>query len=627
LSRLVVGIVAIAACARIDTPSTQIAPVNACPAHVCTAYAPYEPGLAQAQCTQGVCTIAASLDYVLVVTLPETSFFAPTMTFAITSDKLFSRSTVQDCTPNGTPESPVPCARLPDVGVVSGQYLAFPSAQSDVGFALGNGPAVTAIPTNVTYRPLWTSGTTSMDATSIGIPLLPVRVGPAVAQSDTPGPSGGPSVAFQGTVPPGTYERTIAAQPPFDSAFPPDVHVVTVAEGAGAFELDRLKDPDTTSEQLLMMSGRDYPKFNFSRADGKAMDGSRAYLRDQTTKRIISSTVVLGPANETTQSPPTYHVQLNTNHAPTPSGDALENAELVVEPNAAVPAVPTYVGTKIPLLPPNEPYPSIADAAIVSGTVTSSVDESPVVADLVFLSTQIFVTNNPSATFSTNLSYVGRVSTDDQGAYTIPLPRGTYDVVITPHAAGLAQATRSLALDPMLSTQAGKHFEVDPPIRVHGTALVADGRPLVGADVEANPAAAGQPSGADPARRPRSTSTITAADGTFTLLVDPGNYDVSVRPAEGTALPWFVSASRDFEGAQASDAGTSSSNETSLEVFNVPAPISTGLVLKDPQSYPIVRAVVRAYALPAKGTAYVEIGRALTDDSGYFDMYLAGLPH
>ena len=41
----------------------------------------------------------------------------------------------------------------------------------------------------------------------------------------------------------------------------------------------------------------------------------------------------------------------------------------------------------------------------------------------------------------------------------------------------------------------------------------------------------------------------------------------------------------------------------------------------------IVAALVRAYAVPMNGKAAVEIGRAMTDSRGQYELFLAGVPH
>ena len=84
-------------------------------------------------------------------------------------------------------------------------------------------------------------------------------------------------------------------------------------------------------------------------------------------------------------------------------------------------------------------------------------------------------------------------------------------------------------------------------------------------------------------------------------------------------MPWVVSPSRSVPIGDADLVLT--------DPIEIPAPIAAGLTLVDPQENPIVRAIVRAYAVPSGGTAFVEIGRALTDTAGRYELFLAGTPH
>ena len=60
--------------------------------------------------------------------------------------------------------------------------------------------------------------------------------------------------------------------------------------------------------------------------------------------------------------------------------------------------------------------------------------------------------------------------------------------------------------------------------------------------------------------------------------------------------------------------------------FTVPAPLYAGLELLDPIGNPIVNAIVRAFALPAQTsppTPAIELGEAITDATGQYDLYVA----
>ena len=199
------------------------------------------------------------------------------------------------------------------------------------------------------------------------------------------------------------------------------------------------------------------------------------------------------------------------------------------------------------------------------------------------------------------------------------LPRGEYDVVVSPRDPAFAKRAFQLIVDVDNDPQDGKNLPVDRKHVLRGIALVSDGRPLASAEVEASPATSlstGNSGNAPLSHAPRRATTITDTAGNFTLNLDPGTYDITVRPAAGSRLPWVVSPSRVVGTVDAR-----------LDPIEVPAPIPAGLLLVDPSTNPIVGAVVRAFALPTGGTAFVEIGRAMTDAAGRYEMPLAGAPH
>jgi hypothetical protein len=164
---------------------------------------------------------------------------------------------------------------------------------------------------------------------------------------------------------------------------------------------------------------------------------------------------------------------------------------------------------------------------------------------------------------------------------------------------------------------AGKDLVAAAPARIQGVVKVADGRPLVGAIVEAH-AAAMLAGTIDPRRWPRTFTTSPDAAGSFLLAVDPGTYDVVVRPAEGTGFPWVASASHPVAPGAS----------LVLSPIAVPAPVSVDLVLYDQNNSAVAGALVRAFAPPASAaagglSAQVQLGAWLTDASGHVTMFVA----
>jgi hypothetical protein len=218
-----------------------------------------------------------------------------------------------------------------------------------------------------------------------------------------------------------------------------------------------------------------------------------------------------------------------------------------------------------------------------------------------------------------------RVSTEidastGRSIFSVQLPPGQYLVVARPVAG--APASSAVTLAALDAPEFGPY--VAPAIALASTQLVsgivdaADMRPLSQATIEAIPAAcAPLPGGLydSPflsmiACLPRSAQTTTAADGSFSLALDPGQYLLRVQPADGTRFPWVT---RSISVAN---------DSVTLEPIVVPLPVSVGLRLVDPNDNPIVQALVSVYSLPASGPA-IEIGSALTDGNGQYEMFVA----
>jgi len=120
---------------------------------------------------------------------------------------------------------------------------------------------------------------------------------------------------------------------------------------------------------------------------------------------------------------------------------------------------------------------------------------------------------------------------------------------------------------------------------------------------------------------------MTLGDGSFELPLDPGSYVLRVRPADASRLPW-VTQSLTVEPAS----GSAPVVPAAPVKFKVPAPVYAGTQLLDPSGTPIVNAIVRAYPMStptspaASSTApapAIELGEAITDVNGHFDLYVA----
>jgi hypothetical protein len=104
-----------------------------------------------------------------------------------------------------------------------------------------------------------------------------------------------------------------------------------------------------------------------------------------------------------------------------------------------------------------------------------------------------------------------------------------------------------------------------------------------------------------------SAQVTTDTEGSFSLDLDPGVYLVRVEPSLGTRLPWVT---------QSVVVPTPSALR-----FEIPAPVYRGMVLSDTVGNPITNAIVKMFTVPDSASA-TEVGEAITDATGRFDMYI-----
>jgi hypothetical protein len=616
-----------AACVTLAPSRHSAAPLNACNGLAdCQALAVGGEALA---CPAGICLSSQIGNWTALVTFSQDAAYAAGATIAVPFSTL--AGSVGTCQAGSGTTCPPgrQCAPLPALVSGSGELAVQPAgaSPSQANWNLGNpAPLNTILPAHAILRPQLQRGSSFIDAPAMGLPLGPIEAQDLLDTSPfaAPGPGGGPTLFFSFSAPQLVFERTLMPVAPFDQAFPPDIRVVDLRmapypDENVAYGCDLMTDPTCAPFDKVpgSMGSAAYPSFDLSRADGQPLDGWTAYLRDQTTLRRISNAVTLSGimANG---------VRLLTSHHPK-SGNALENAALVMQPPSGS-ALPTAVLAALNgVLDATEVYPQLPAAPVsVAGTVTRTNGAGAVPADVVFesrglcrdlvsgMTTTVVLDTNADLSFTTTVSAAN-------GSYSAVLPMGVYRATVRPYGtAAQVTAIPNFATTVVLPNgQCGAAAQpgpitVDVQRSVVGVAAVADGRALVDAAIEAIPTACAD-STSSPACLPRSGGTTTADNGSFSMTLDPGSYLLRVRPAEGSAFPWIVTPL-----TVGPDPVTKVSG-----IPPVPAPFDAGLVLLDPIACnPVVEAVVRIYETPATGPAF-EVGEALTDSTGHYDMYLA----
>jgi hypothetical protein len=600
-------------CGRIRSLEMSSAAENACPQNPCSAYVQAN----DVQCLAGACVIdpaeaPSTSDLVVLISVPSDAYFAPGRTFAIPFDDLANANTA-----SSTQASP---AELPAVGTAFGLYAVSPRLAQTVDWDLGTSGVTTSLPFHAVFRLLW-PGSSGTEAALLGLPLSPVLADSVQLVDFLPGPGGGPETESQTYLQPGTYERTLIADPPFDEAFGPVTQVVTVSSGMSV-DQEIIESYDTTGGQAL-------PTFEITRSGG-ALDGWTAYLRDQ-NDRIVSSRA---PLSGTTTSNVILAVKRSTD--PTqPDLDALSQTELVVAPPAGA-ILPTGVfnlfGMVTPIL-----YPTLPATVNLQGQITSQ-SGSPVAAAIVFEAisiTTLSSVDDPTGVQNQTFEYTLSVNTTTdpstgKSTYSATLPSGSYRIDVRPtnpliegsggilDAGDAVTAAVQVASSVSLLQDQTMDFSLGGLQSAGGLARVLDGRPLSGAVVDAIPFGCTASLSKLPSTwcLPRPAQSTTLSNGSFEFDLDPGYFTLRVRPAAGTRLPWVVVTQPIFADA---------TGPLSLAPVIVPAPQSLGLTLADPAGNPIANALVRLFRLPSlpSATLAVELGEAITGIDGSYEMYIA----
>ena len=612
---LAIALCASGACDPIAPVVTVGPPINACPAHPCTAYT--QSGPPPTCSAEGVCEVDASAgDTLLVIGLDVDSIFAPGRTYVTTLDRAGAETgacALPDC--SGT------VCRLDPWAIDTNLYLLAPSAAKDIGQDLGNATHAaqdTALPVQATYRRLIpVAGGTTADAVDLGLPVDPVQA-QNVTTGIFPGPEGGPTIQFQAYMQSGCYERTLQPYLPFSEVYAPEIEPWSPGTGTNVvFDFDKTKEEGFTNQ---------FPTFEIARAEG--LDGWTAYLRSIDTKRVYSN---VAPLRGSLAS----NVILVTNHLTPTITDALDGLELVIAPPAGTPLPAEVIAPLSKALSATEPYQSLPLPVTVSGRV-ATYGGVPVPATVIFTATDIF--EPTGVPFPPNFEFVTQASTTvdprtGAARYSVVLPRGNYTIAVRPTDGSSATSLSTGVVDGSTGATSTLDLAVGRLVSVSGHAKVADGRWLSEAIVEAvptacaaNPGTAGSAPDASSAQSiaismasdacmPRAQQTLTSMDGYFALALDPGSYLLRVRPVEGSHLPWTM---------QALTIPPSSESIPFDPV--VPAPVRIRMDLRDTGKKlgnGIANAVVRVFTDPSAGGAPVELGRAITDSNGNYEIDLA----
>ncbi|HEX7667734.1 MAG TPA: carboxypeptidase-like regulatory domain-containing protein, partial [Polyangiaceae bacterium] len=545
------------ACSSSVPPATQGEVRNTCKTNGdCSIYEQGTP----LTCTRGQCVSSGNFlsvarlsstpyPYTLVISTPATAGYLPGTAVVVGASSLtLFPDTGSACSGDATTST---CVRLPKTGSSSGVYDVDPSTAEKVKRYVGDGETV--LPVHTTYT-LLTNDTSMTTRESTGIPVFPTYAtisSTSYNPSQPPGPGGSNTISFAASMAPGRYRRDIQVDPPFDDAFPPWSDVVKVDDQNSFFLPVKVGASSDYVNALYIQNATsvfDSPIGHFVCA-GNDCAGWTASLVDVATGRRTSNVFTFTDPAGGAFSLFTVFPPQNGSTTQDQTGQALV---LAPPPGQAFPSIfSEAVGGTIP---GQQSYPAVQIAAVVQGNVNAQRsadpnDLAPVKARLDFASVdQAF----KDLYANTPLVYRTSVVTDASGNYTVQLPRGTYDVAVTPEALGTPYSilykqivvAATPAGTTLNFTQSGPafHFVVQPPTTLTGHVRTVDGRPLAGIAVAAS-RATGVGTTSIPAKLSdlaRAQTTTTDADGAYTLGLDPGTYDVFAAPAASTGFAWAV---------------------------------------------------------------------------------------
>ncbi|MEO7110224.1 MAG: hypothetical protein ABI183_07300, partial [Polyangiaceae bacterium] len=459
--------------------------------------------------------------YTLVVSMPDTASFAAsaTLVFDNTEFVLAQPVTRQNQTPRcqGTSTSDTCIVVIENAEVVGDYETDQSTAQDILGVQLNQGSVRTSLPVHTTFRLLTSDPTTVTTQASIGVPALPIFASATnqLLTSETPsGPNGSKLVAWDAWLPLGRYQRQISVDPPFNALFPPWSDFVVVTQNSSdQVRLGARPDPQAVATSGTPLDPKANRTYNITTGN-ISLTGWSAYLRNSSTGTIISSTTTIGDLQFASTK-----ITLNTvtpSLPPIPTPTDLTGDELVIAPPAAV-IEPSLIYQALGGKISDQKYPAVPAPALVSGIVfaANSTDagdskaSNPIAAWIDFISVpgpqSLSQPTNPDT--NVDLRYRTSLHTAADGSYSVTLPRGPYDVIVTPDP-GTGYAVTFLnhrvADDTVANSgdhlvQSGIGLPVNLPSQLSGHVTLTNGRPLGGVVVEARPSLTQFPSSSIPA--------------------------------------------------------------------------------------------------------------------------------
>lgn len=372
--------------------------------------------------------------------------------------------------------------------------------------------------------------------------------------------------------------------------------------------------------------------------NGETLKDWQIEVIDPRDEKVISTSRRLGA---TTDTSPFTNFEI-----------AFQPIEEVVNPNASPARSTGGVSPLIRMKPPKDAASTVptvffelsAAGATGGGEVNLELSSLPTSSQLVTVAGQVRGKNSGGvratvkfhSTFRALIAaYSPTVTTDESGRYSIKLFPGSYRIVVVPDGAtdnGTVVASANTARTWALTEQEGTigadasqtlDLTVTPIRTIEGTATAGAGHSVAqGATLEAAPLIASSSDVLRTLLRPviapaPASVPVNDESGKFSLAVDPGYYDLTLKPADTSHFAWWILPAvhvltPDMAGPVA----------TINPELLYPVPLSgTITVMQDKTSQPLRNATVQAYAPTPEG-GVTQVGIARTDDMGRYRLAL-----
>jgi len=281
----------------------------------------------------------------------------------------------------------------------------------------------------------------------------------------------------------------------------------------------------------------------------------------------------------------------------------------------------------------------------ISGEVNLVVSNLPTAAQLVRVSGQVRGTTNVPVRATVKFlnstiqglelpaSFGPAVTTDGNGHYETKLFPGAYRVIVIPEGAtdnGSAAASANpdrwalTVEDEVIRSDAAQELDLTVvPVRIiegvasaGRTGVVAQGATLEAAAVTASSLGFLRAVIDPPPIAARASVPVADTSGGFKIVLDPGDYVMSLKPAPASNFAWWILPKVNvYTAGMPGHIGTVNPQL----LYPVPLEGKITVAMANGTSQPLRNATVQAYALTRENV--VKVGTARTDDTGHY--YLA----